>query len=328
MPESTDVLVVGGEAIGAAVAYFLRLRDPSVDVTVVERDPTYELASTPRASGGVRRLFSLPENIALSRFSIDFFEHFPATMAVDGTPAEIGFHKNGYLFIVPPAQVEQLRRNHDIQRELGCDVVWLEVEELEQRFPSMYTGDLGAAASTATRTTRERRRATWTFDVQGFGETRPIAANEKDDGSLYPRGARATVASTSPSCPDAGRSRRHTACLCRSGPSGVAVSAARRLQVRAELVEVDLAVAVAVHLREHSRRRLVGDAAAAQHVQELLELTGADESVLVGVDQSEGRGVLVGAGHAGSLPGCGSLHGREDAADFTPRDAAARARQP
>jgi OOP family OmpA-OmpF porin len=30
--------------------------------------------------------------------------------------------------------------------------------------------------------------AGWTFDVQGFGETRPIAANEKDDGSPYPTG--------------------------------------------------------------------------------------------------------------------------------------------
>jgi len=145
MPETTDVLVVGGGAIGAAVAYFVRLHDPSVAVTVVERDPTYELASTPRASGGVRRLFSLPENIALSQYSIDFFEQFPAVMAVDGAPADLGFHKNGYLFIVPPSHRELLRHNHDTQRELGCDVVWLEPEELQQKFPSMYTGDLGAA---------------------------------------------------------------------------------------------------------------------------------------------------------------------------------------
>lgn len=47
----TDVLVLGGGAIGAATAYFLRLLDPGIDVTVVERAPTYKLASTPRASG-------------------------------------------------------------------------------------------------------------------------------------------------------------------------------------------------------------------------------------------------------------------------------------
>ncbi len=80
----TDILIVGGGAIGAALAYFLKTEDASVSVTVIERDPTYNLASTPRASGGVRRLFSLPENIALSNFSIPFFDNFAETMAVDG----------------------------------------------------------------------------------------------------------------------------------------------------------------------------------------------------------------------------------------------------
>jgi glycine/D-amino acid oxidase-like deaminating enzyme len=141
----TDVLIIGGGAVGAAVAYFLRLRDPSVSVTVVERDPTYELASTPRASGGVRRLFSLPENIELSRYSIDFFADFPTTMAVDGVPADIGFRRNGYLFIVPPDAVGMLRRNFDTQLSSGCHVVWLEPADIKDRFPSMFIDDLGAA---------------------------------------------------------------------------------------------------------------------------------------------------------------------------------------
>lgn len=140
-----DVAVIGGGAIGAAVAYYLRSLDPGVSVVVVERDPTYELASTPRASGGVRRLFSVPENIELSQYSIAFFEAFPQTMAVHGVPAQIGFTKNGYLFIVPPSDVEQLRRNHDIQQEHGCDVVYLEPDQLKARFPSMYVDDLGGA---------------------------------------------------------------------------------------------------------------------------------------------------------------------------------------
>jgi FAD-dependent oxidoreductase domain-containing protein 1 len=141
----TDVAVIGGGAIGAAVAYFVRLLDPAADVCVIERDPTYELASTPRASGGVRRLFSLPENIELSRFSIDFFADFPAAMAVAGRPADVGFVRNGYLFIVPPADRGVLRRNLDTQQRLGCTVSWLEPAELKDMFPSMNVEDLGAA---------------------------------------------------------------------------------------------------------------------------------------------------------------------------------------
>ncbi len=62
----SDVVIIGGGAIGAAAAYFLRSHPRACSVTVIERDPTYQWASTPRASGGVRRLFALPENIVLS----------------------------------------------------------------------------------------------------------------------------------------------------------------------------------------------------------------------------------------------------------------------
>lgn len=140
-----DVVIVGGGAIGASVAYFLKLMDPACRVQVVERDPTYSMASTPRASGGVRRLFSLPENIALSNYSIPFFERFPTEMAVDGEPAEIGFRRGGYLFIVPPSATDLLRANFETQREHGVDVVWLEPDALKSKFPSMNVSDLGAA---------------------------------------------------------------------------------------------------------------------------------------------------------------------------------------
>src|ERR1700739_2946328 len=118
----TAIAIVGCGAIGSAVAYFLKLHDPAVAVTVIERDPGYQLASTPRASGGVRRLFSLPENIELSQYSIAFFESFAETMGGDGQAADIGFHKGGYLFIVPPAGRAALLSNLQTQRSLGCNV--------------------------------------------------------------------------------------------------------------------------------------------------------------------------------------------------------------
>ncbi len=147
VPTRTDVLIIGGGALGAAVAYAIRVADPSVEVVVVERDPTYSLASTPRAAGGVRRLFSLPENIELSKYSIPIFENFESDMAVDGEAPNIAFKKNGYLFIMAPGEpTDVLRANYELQVSMGCNVIWLEPDEIKARWPSMYVGDLGAAA--------------------------------------------------------------------------------------------------------------------------------------------------------------------------------------
>ena len=139
----SDVVIIGGGAIGSAVAYFLRQSDASVSVTVVERDPTYEYASTPRAAGGMRRLFHLPENIALSNFSIPFYDNYAETFKIDGETPYIGLKKNGYLFIVPPEQLDSLTANFDIQSEMGCNVLWLCPEELSAKFPSLRVEDLG-----------------------------------------------------------------------------------------------------------------------------------------------------------------------------------------
>ncbi|MBZ0146044.1 MAG: FAD-binding oxidoreductase, partial [Pseudorhodoplanes sp.] len=116
----------------------------SCSVTVIERAPTYQWASTPRASGGVRRLFALPENIELSNYSLPFFERFESDMAVGGEPAAINFRKGGYLFIVPPGAVDDLRRNFETQTAHGVRVNWLDRKGLKDTFPSMIVDDLGA----------------------------------------------------------------------------------------------------------------------------------------------------------------------------------------
>jgi glycine/D-amino acid oxidase-like deaminating enzyme len=145
MDQRTDVVVIGGGAMGSSIAYFLRTQPDAPRVTVVERDPTYALASTPRASGGVRRLFSGPENIQLSNFSIPFFERFAETMAVDGQLAEIGFRKGGYLFIVDDRGATTLEENAAVQRAHGVRLDVLDRAGLKDRFPSMFVDDLTLA---------------------------------------------------------------------------------------------------------------------------------------------------------------------------------------
>jgi glycine/D-amino acid oxidase-like deaminating enzyme len=143
-----DVVVIGGGVIGCSVAHFIEEMAPATAVAVIERDSTYEFASTPRASGGCRVQFTTPENVEMSRFSIDFIKSFASTMSVEGRPADVSWVEGGYLFIVPPELVESLEANVARQLTMGCRVDLLTPGELKARWPSMSVEDLGAGAHT------------------------------------------------------------------------------------------------------------------------------------------------------------------------------------
>lgn len=136
--------MIGGGIVGSSAAYFLRTLAPGMDVVVVEREPDYAHGSTLRASGGCRVLFSCPENIRMSLFSIGFIRDFPRAMAAAGREAPVDWVQGGYLFIVPPEHTGMLEANYATQRALGCDVEMLDPAGLKARFPSMRVDDLGA----------------------------------------------------------------------------------------------------------------------------------------------------------------------------------------
>jgi len=143
-----DVAVIGGGIVGSAVAYQLLALQPGLRVAVIEPDPTYEFASALRASGGCRVQFSRPENIEMSKYSIDFIKTFDARMGTAKQPANVEWVEGGYLFIVPPAAMTNLERNVRRQQSHGCTVDLLSPAELKERFPSMKVDDLGGGAHT------------------------------------------------------------------------------------------------------------------------------------------------------------------------------------
>lgn len=142
-----DVLIVGGGIVGCYVAYFLKQRNPAMEVAVIEADPAYEHASTVRASGGARRLFSCPENIEMSHFSIERIKNFSTEMGVTDKPVPIDWVEQGYLFIVQGARaLRMLEENAQVQRSLGAEIELLDREGLKRLFPSMHVDDLDGAA--------------------------------------------------------------------------------------------------------------------------------------------------------------------------------------
>jgi FAD-dependent oxidoreductase domain-containing protein 1 len=132
-----DTLIIGGGIMGSSAAYFLAASGKAGDVVVVEPDPTYAQAATPAGAGGVRRLMSLPENIRMSQFSLNFYAGFAETMATAQYPADIAFRRQGYLFLTGAKGADVLYRNHDTQRAEGVECDLLDRDALHKRFPSV-----------------------------------------------------------------------------------------------------------------------------------------------------------------------------------------------
>jgi len=53
-----DVLIIGGGVMGASIAYHLLNDGLDGTVGIIEKDASYEFASTPRSVGGIRQQFS------------------------------------------------------------------------------------------------------------------------------------------------------------------------------------------------------------------------------------------------------------------------------
>lgn len=138
-----DVVVIGGGAIGSCVAYFLRMHKKACSVCVIEKDMSYQLASTPRASGGIRQLFSRPENIAMSQFTLDMISRFKETLAVDGDCPDLNWRQQGYLFVMSHRAIRILADTTKTQLANGVDAQFLDAGDLKRKFPSMRTEDLG-----------------------------------------------------------------------------------------------------------------------------------------------------------------------------------------
>jgi FAD-dependent oxidoreductase domain-containing protein 1 len=80
--ELRDIVIVGG----GVIAYFLATAH-GVRATVIERAPTYAKASSALSASSIRQQFSMPANIALSRWGFKFLKEAPEIAAL--TPARV-----------------------------------------------------------------------------------------------------------------------------------------------------------------------------------------------------------------------------------------------
>ena len=136
------IVIIGGGAVGSAIAYFLTQTPDTFEVTVVERDPSYQQASSALSASSIRQQYSSAINIQMSQFGIEFLRAVGPTLRVEDPAPDIGLTEPGYLYLATTAGSGVLHDNHALQKAYGVDVVLLEPAALQARFPWLCTDGL------------------------------------------------------------------------------------------------------------------------------------------------------------------------------------------
>lgn len=134
MPDTADVVVVGGGVTGTSIALQLARRGAG-RIVLLERDGI-AAGATGRSSALVRQHYSHHVLARMALHSLRFFQQFP----------DAEFHQTGFLVLVAPHDADVLAANVDMQRSVGIRTQTLTAAEVNALEPRLVHDDIGAAA--------------------------------------------------------------------------------------------------------------------------------------------------------------------------------------
>ncbi|HEX5325667.1 MAG TPA: FAD-binding oxidoreductase, partial [Acetobacteraceae bacterium] len=131
---TAPIVIIGGGIVGSCTALFLAEHMP---VIVLEKDPSYQFASTTLSAASFRQQFSLPVNLHMSRFGAGFLEE---------RAERVGLVRRAYLILATAAGEAQLKANRAMQLAEGAKVALFDgPAAIAERFPWLHTEDLACA---------------------------------------------------------------------------------------------------------------------------------------------------------------------------------------
>jgi len=139
-----DVVIIGGAMLGSSLAWFLTDNpDFNGTVLVVERDPSYELASTSHTNSCIRQQFSQEINIKVSQFGVECIRNFRQMMGGDTRIPDITLQSFGYMYLADtPAFAAILQDNQRLQAVCGAGTQYMTRDQIAAAYPFYQLDDI------------------------------------------------------------------------------------------------------------------------------------------------------------------------------------------
>ena len=142
MSQRADVVIIGGGVIGSSIGYHLRHDGFTGRVVIIERDPSYARASSSLAMGGIRQQFGAAVNVAMAKYSIEFYRRFDDRMGVLGRRPNANFRQRGYLFLADDRSSDRLERRFNTMSAAGAHVRRLSTDAVRHMLPDAWLDDI------------------------------------------------------------------------------------------------------------------------------------------------------------------------------------------
>ncbi len=142
-----DVVIIGGAIYGSSVAWWLtQMAGFDGRILVVERDPTYEFASTSHTNSCIRQQFSNRTNIQISQFGAEFIKNFRDFMGGDPEVPHLTLQSYGYMYLADtPEFARTLKESQAIQAAEGAHTRHMSRDEIAAAYPFYQLDDIIAA---------------------------------------------------------------------------------------------------------------------------------------------------------------------------------------
>jgi FAD-dependent oxidoreductase domain-containing protein 1 len=129
-----DVLIVGAGVLGLSSAYYIKKRDPSKRVVVIDKYGGPGQGNSAKSEGGFRNIFTSETNYLLADCSIDAFKHIEDDLGYD-----IKLDFIGYLWLFSQNQYDAIKPAIEAILRRGGGVRVLGLEELKEKVPYLVT---------------------------------------------------------------------------------------------------------------------------------------------------------------------------------------------